>query len=223
MFDALAIDLGGVLFSAGKEYAKKEWIEHGYDAELIHSLLTSPPSMDLRKGIIQDHEFWDIFFKSKVPESYDIDFIKQAFYRGYLLDDDIVALMRRLKGKVRLVAFSGNIPSRIEYLDKQFQFRKLFDSEVYSFDCGATKPDIYFIEYLIKHIYPAETANVVLHHGTPLTGESHQLFKSLGKKILYLDDSVKDAAPSKEYDINTFIYARGHIDKLYEKYPELKE
>jgi len=221
-FEVIALDLGGVLFSAGKEVAKTEWRQLGYDIDLIEKLLTSPESKDLRKGIIGDHEFWNIYVKSKVPDTYDVETIKLAYYRGYILDNDIVAMINRLKDKVTFVSFSGNIPSRIEYLDKQYQFRKLFKVECYSFDCGATKPDPYFVEYLIKQSFPKETSNITIKHGQPVTGSNLDLFKQLGNKILYLDDEEKDAKPAQDYNINTFIYTRGQIDKLYEKHPELK-
>ncbi|EGC37743.1 hypothetical protein DICPUDRAFT_29840 [Dictyostelium purpureum] len=225
----VALDLGGVLFSAGKEYAKREWKENGYDVDLIHDLLISDEAQQLRKGIISDNEFWNNYFKTKVPSNYNAELIKQCYYRGYILDEDIVSWMKRIKENskssshpIELVAFSGNIPSRIKYLNEKYQFRKLFDKEAYSFDCGATKPDNYFIEYLIKVSFPEETKDVTIQHGKPLEGEQLELFKKLGKSILYLDDSPKDAAPALRYDINLFIYERGHINNLFDKFPKLK-
>ncbi|EAL63859.1 hypothetical protein DDB_G0287169 [Dictyostelium discoideum AX4] len=226
-FRCIAFDLGGVLFSAGKEFAKAEWSSYGYDVVLIHDELVSEKAQQLRKGMISDNEFWNIYLKSKVPSNYDVDLIKQAYYRGYILDEDLSNWMKNTLKKpgnnYKLVAFSGNIPSRIQYLEDKYHFRSLFDAEAYSFDCGATKPDNYFIEYLIKICFPQETKDVVLKHGEPLIGQQLSLFQELGKQILYLDDSVKDSAPAKRYNINTFIYERGHINKLFEKYPNLNK
>eukprot|EP01132_Coremiostelium_polycephalum_P008625 gene8625-10615_t len=187
--NTIALDLGGVVFSA-----------------------VSEPSMELRKGTISDDQFWNGYVKSKVPSHYDVDKIKSIYYQGYIIDEDIVAVMKKFTEKgYKLVAFSGNIPSRIEYLDKKYQFRRLFNLEVYSFDCGATKPDPYFIEVLIKKSF---SSDIEIQHEKRPTGEQMERLKQLGEQILYLDDNPHDAAPAAQYNINTFIYERGHIDKF---------
>ncbi|EFA84687.1 hypothetical protein PPL_01679 [Heterostelium album PN500] len=205
--DVIALDLGGVIFSAGKEVASQSWERRGYDSKLIRQLLTSPESMDLRKGLLTDDQFWNGFFKQRCPANYDVDVIKKLWYEGYVMDHDILALLYSLRTNgYRIAAFSGNIESRIDYLEDKYNFRRHFDYEVYSYDCHYTKPDTRFIEVLIKTIYP---------NATPDT------YQQYGSRIVYIDDNVKDAEPSKLYNIPTFIYHRGQIDQLKSQLSEL--
>ncbi|KYQ89943.1 hypothetical protein DLAC_11725 [Tieghemostelium lacteum] len=211
----IAIDLGGVLFSEGKAFARKGWSLEGYDVDLLHSLMVSPPSMDLRKGIINDHQFWNEFLPTKIPPHYDVNKIKSIYYDGYLLDQDIANFIEKCKQQgIQAVAFSGNIPSRVEYLDNKYSFRKLFDKECYSYDHQATKPDVYFVEALIKVCYPKETESIKLSHGKPLEGDNLKTFSELGPSILYLDDNPKDSKPALNYNIQVFNYQRGKFDEL---------
>ncbi|GAM19121.1 hypothetical protein SAMD00019534_022960, partial [Acytostelium subglobosum LB1] len=198
--EVVALDLGGVVFSAGKEVAAQSWERRGYDSKLIKDLLVSQESMDLRKGKMSDDAFWNNFFKQRIPADYDVELIRKIWYDGYVIDHDIVSMMQRLKSSgYIIVAFSGNIPSRIDYLEQKYNFRRYFDIEVYSFDFGYTKPDIKFIEALIKAVYPDVTDDT---------------YAQFGRRIAYIDDNVKDAEPSKQYNIPTFIYRRGEIDAL---------
>jgi len=57
-------------------------------------------------------------------------------YREYPLD----WVIRNLKKNgYKVLTISDNIKSRVEYLDKKYSFRKLFDGEVYSYDVGLDK------------------------------------------------------------------------------------
>eukprot|EP01133_Synstelium_polycarpum_P013869 gene13869-16359_t len=209
LVDVVAFDLGGVLFSAGKEVAKVSWERRGYDSKLIKELLVSPESMELRKGNLTDSEFWDIFMKSRLPESHDVNVIKKIWYDAYVIDQDVVALLMALRWSgYRIAAFSGNIPSRIEYLEEKYNFRRLFDFEIYSYDCGMTKPDAKFVEHLIKTIFPT-------------TATSPDTYPELGRRILYVDDNEKDAEPAKLYNVPTLIYRRGDIDSLRARMVEI--
>eukprot|EP01112_Ceratiomyxa_fruticulosa_P022551 TRINITY_DN8296_c0_g3_i1.p1 TRINITY_DN8296_c0_g3~~TRINITY_DN8296_c0_g3_i1.p1 ORF type:complete len:115 (+),score=23.75 TRINITY_DN8296_c0_g3_i1:704-1048(+) len=107
--------------------------------------------------------------------------------------------MLELKGRYKLIAFSGNIPSRIQYLENKYSFKKWFDVEVYSFDYGETKPSKKFVEVMLEK--------------AGLKGE--------GNKVLYVDDKEKDAAPARELGVNIFIYERGNVSELRKKMREL--
>ena len=126
MIKAIVFDLGGVLSAEGKSVASEKLAKkYNYDKEVIFKILTSPESKDLRKGLISDKEFWD-WTRNNLPEGYDAYLIKKEWYEGYLLDNDIFNLIKRLKGKYKLVAFSGNIKSRVEFLDEKYDFRNIF-------------------------------------------------------------------------------------------------
>lgn len=190
MIQAIAFDLGGVVFAEGKAILGDLLTnQYGYDKSQILKILGSPLSHELRKGLISDDEFWT-WAKKQLPPHYDIALIRRLWYDSYVLDQDITLLIQQLKGKYTLVAFSGNIKSRIEYLDQKYNFRRYFDIEIYSYDYHVTKPDLKFVDVLIEKT------------GVP------------PENILYIDDVPSDAAPAQARGMPLLIYKRGEINLL---------
>ncbi len=196
MIKVIAVDLGGVLFSEGKKVAFNVLREkYGYNTNLIEPLIKarlSPLSNDLRKGKISDKKFWN-WVQSKLPDNYDAGLIKQEWYDGYILDRDIFNLLKKLKTKYRVVAFSGNIRSRIKYLENKYHFRNLFNLEIYSFNYKVSK-----------------------------TGSSNEFFKILLKKtgckpeeIIYVDDHRRFIDLAKTVgNIHGVLYKAGNLEKF---------
>lgn len=193
MVKAIAFDLGGVLFAEGKSVLVKKLSEgYQYDSSIVLKILKSPKSIDLRNGLLSDEEFWS-WAQEQLPGGYDAQLIKNEWYDSYLIDKDIKALLEKLQGKYKLLAFSGNIESRVEYLDQKYGFRKLFDIEVYSYDYHLCKPEKEFVEAMIKAsgVKPEE--------------------------IVYIDDEEKGAAAATPLGVNVIIYSRGNITQLLDE------
>ena len=149
MIKAVAVDLAGVLFSEGKFVALvKLAAEHGYDRTLVGAILSSPQSILLRKGFMAAREFWG-WIKQQLPSNYTGGLIKSHWCDAHILDEDIYSLIANLRKKYLIIAFSGNIGSRIGYLEGKYHFRHLFDIELYSFDFHMTKPERAFVEAMI--------------------------------------------------------------------------
>ena len=190
MIKIIAVDLGGVLFTEGKSVLVKKLADnYRYDPVLVLNVLKSPRSYDLRKGLISDDEFWS-WAKTQLPENYDVQLIQKEWYDSYMLDEDVYKLLEKLNGKYTLLVFSGNIKSRIEYLDKKYDFRKLFDIEVYSYEYHLCKPEKEFVEAMIN------------------------VSKVAPNEILYIDDKTEDAEVARPFGINLIIYKNGEITKL---------
>ena len=190
MIRAIVFDLGGVLFSEGKSVAVERLAkERGYRKEIVLRMLTSPESVELRKGLITDEAFWR-WAQHELPAGYDAQLVRQAWYDGYILDEDILKLIKRLKGKYAIIAFSGNVRSRVDFLEEKYRFRHLFDKEIYSFDYHLTKPDKNFIDVLLTKsgCRPEE--------------------------IAYIEDNDSYAQTAREAGINVPIYRRGSIRDL---------
>lgn len=184
---AVAWDLGGVLFTEGKSVAVVKLArDYRYDRELVTSLLLSPQSKDLRKGLIADDEFW-AWVQDELPEGYEAATIRKVWYESYILDNHVVALTNKLKGQYKLIAFSDNIKSRVELLDQKYNFRRLFDREVYSFDFHCMKPHKKFI------------------------GKMIQASECSPCEIVYVDDSADCAIPARELGVNFIRYSRQGI------------
>jgi HAD superfamily hydrolase (TIGR01509 family) len=194
---AIVFDLGGVLLSEGKSVAMRQLAsEHGYDPEVVKQMLDAPNSLDLRKGLITDDEFWT-WAQSQVPEHYDTLLIRNVWYNGYVLDGDILELIKRLKGQFEIIAFSGNIKTRIDFLEKKYRFRHLFDKEIYSFDYQLTKPEKKFVEVLVREA------------------------KCKPGEIVYIDDNDQYTKPARDMGLKVLIYSRGEVERLKRELADL--
>lgn len=190
MIRAIVFDLGGVLFSEGKSVAlEKLATAHGYKRKSVGAILSSPKSIQLRKGLISDEDFWQ-WAQQQLPSGYDSRLIRQEWYNGYVLDKDIYELIASLQKKYSMIAFSGNIKSRVTFLEEKYHFRHLFDIEVYSFDFHMTKPEREFVLAMIEKsgVRPEE--------------------------IVYIDDNESYAEPARDLGVNVVIYRRGEIERL---------
>jgi FMN phosphatase YigB (HAD superfamily) len=197
MIKAIAFDLGGVLFAEGKSVAMERLeTEYGYKKDTVRKILVSPQSVDLRKGLIEDVDFWT-WAQGQLPQGYSAELIKKEWYDGYLLDEAVLELVKGLKGKYRIIAFSGNIKSRIEFLEEKYSFRSLLHIEVYSFDYHRTKPDKRFVELMIeKSGYKPD-------------------------EIVYIEDNDQYAQVARELGVKVLLYSRGDIRKLERALQEL--
>ena len=190
MIRAIVFDLGGVLFSEGKAVAlEKLAAAHGYERKLVGAILSSPESIQLRKGLIPDEDFWQ-WAQQRLPSGYDSRLIQQEWYNGYVLDKDIYELIASLQKKYSMIAFSGNIKSRVAFLEEKYHFRHLFDIEVYSFDFHMTKPEPEFVQVMIEKsgVRPEE--------------------------IVYIEDNESYAKPARDLGVSVVIYQRGEIERL---------
>lgn len=190
MIRAIVFDLGGVLFAEGKAVAAEQLArKHGYNPGLVNQIFYSQKSLELRKGLITDDEFWT-WVQAQLPKNRDALLIKELWYQSYVLDEDVFELVKKLKGKYKIVAFSGNIRSRIDFLEKKYGFRKFFNAEVYSFDHQRTKPDREF------------TIRMVQECGCR------------PEEIVYIDDNERYVWPARDLGIRVLIYSRGETIKL---------
>jgi len=186
----VVVDLGGVLFSEGKSVAlDKLAAAHGYDRGLVGAVLSSPQSILLRQGLMTDAEFWR-WAQQQLPSSYDSRLIQDEWYNGYILDQEIYQLVSKLRSKYSIVAFSGNIRSRVAFLEKKYQFRHLFDLEVYSFDFHMTKPERAFVEAMIAR-----------------SGARPE-------EMVYIDDNDLYAQPARDLGVNVVIHRQGNTARL---------
>ena len=187
---SVVFDLGGVLFSEGKAVALEVLSrDHGYDPAVVREILTSPPSREMRKGLLSEEAFW-AWVQGRIPGGYDARTIRDEWYAGYALDREVFDLARRLKGRYRLVAFSENVADRVAYLEEKYRFRALFDVEVYSYDHHAGKRDPRFLEILLETL-----------------GERPE-------EILYIDDSTEVLARAEQRGLNVVHYTTGRIARI---------
>ena len=154
----IVLDLGGVYFTPGAVIAVDK-IREIYDITDIATLKRffsdeqGAEGSLLRRGLITMDEFENrLFTKLKIPERKNINHTRYLWYNAYCPHYGMKDLVKYLKGKYRLVIFSGNIKERVEFLEKRNDFLKYFDDTVFSYDCHKNKSDIEFYKELVNHI-----------------------------------------------------------------------
>jgi HAD superfamily hydrolase (TIGR01509 family) len=185
MIKAISFDFGGVLFTEGKALAVKTLAnKYDYEGEIVLNLFRSDKSMELRKGLISEDFFWTWAHKS-LPDDYDVSKIRHEWYNSYLLDVGILEMIKKLKSKYNIIAFSCNIRERVIFLEKKYGFRKFFDDEVYSYEHQLLKPDSEFVKIMIKSA------------------------KCKPKEIVYIDDKEKFRKSAEDLGVNVIIHKTG--------------
>jgi HAD superfamily hydrolase (TIGR01509 family) len=116
--------------------------------------------------------------------------IQDEWYNGYILDQEIYALVAKLRNKYSIVAFSGNVKSRVAFLEEKYHFRHLFDIEVYSFDFRMTKPERAFVEAMIEK-----------------SGARPE-------EMVYIDDNASYTQPARDLGVNVVIHRPGDTARL---------
>lgn len=155
----IVFDFGGVIFTDGSWMARKK-IRNAFrlkdeDVELLKECFTNEPGdmgQLIRLGLISLDEFLDKFItKLNLPKSKK-KLIKHLWNSSYVLNYKMRKVLKRLSKKYRLVAFSGNVRERIEYLEKRYNILKYFDDMVFTFDYQKNKRDLELYRELLEHI-----------------------------------------------------------------------
>jgi HAD superfamily hydrolase (TIGR01509 family) len=128
--------------------------------------------------------------QKKLPPDYEAEKIIKCWYGSFELDQDIFKLIQKLRPTYKIAAFSGNIRERIDYLEKKYNFRHLFDQEIYSFDCGYTKPEPEFFAHFVDSL------------------------QTNPKEILHVDDNDNSLEQLRPFGVDCLIYKRGKINAL---------
>ncbi len=196
MIKVVSVDLGGVLFTEGRKVLTQLNQKHNYDDTKIFQLIRgrhSKAAADWRRGKISEEKFWNNV-EDNLPRHYDVGLIKKMWWDGYELDQNFFVLAKKIKNNgYKIMAFSGNVKDRINYLEKKYNFRKLFDREVYSFEHGLIKRDQAFYDILIAEAGCAP-------------GE-----------IVHIDNQKKVKKICLIKGINFILYKKHNIEKLKQK------
>ena len=186
----LIFDLGGVLFTNGsKILLKKLKSQRLITNEILIDILYSEEAWLVRKGLINFNDYWasiDIKYSKmiNVPTSY----IKELWFKSYKLKKNLYDTILYLRNFYTIGLISGNIKERVDYLNQVYDFRRLFDFEVYTFDCKLDKKGDDIFKYAIK---------------------THSLIPS---ECLYIDDSIDCISEAKKLNFMTYKYINN--DKL---------
>jgi len=153
----IIFDLGGVYFTSGTHLTLIKLNEkyHINDWESLVSFFNSDPDTEgglLRLGLISMDDFERNFFsKFKINEN-DQRVIRKIWFSNYIPYYKMTKIIEMLNKKYRLVAFSGNIQERIEFLESRYNFLNFFHEKLFSFEYNLSKENPEFYEILLDYI-----------------------------------------------------------------------
>lgn len=153
MIKAVVFDLGGVYFTNGTVIATNK-LENllDVDKDTIFKVLSKEEGFLYRLGKITEEEFWDRAVKRlKITPDY-VPKIKEIWHSSYKPNEGMKELVREVRRRYKVVAFSGNIPERVAYLNEKYGLDEEFDDYIFSFDIGLGKLDTDAYKTVIKRV-----------------------------------------------------------------------
>lgn len=199
----IIFDLGGVYFTRGT-YLAIEKLKEIYDIEddnLLKEIFRDSPNSEgglIRRGLITIDEFEERLFSKLNIQNKEKNHIRYIWFGSYCLHYNIEEIVKQLRKNYKIVVFSGNVRERVEYLDKECSFLKLFDDTVFSFDYHTNKNDIEFYRELSKHINCAPSQALLIDDEK----KNINMARSLGFNgihFYYVEKLIKDL---KKYNIS---------------------
>jgi putative hydrolase of the HAD superfamily len=181
-------DLGGVYFTDGTTIGLREikQIVKGKD-NIIDELFRESPGKEgylLRIGKLSSEEFWKIVSEKLDISGDKISKIREVWHGSYKPNKGMKELIKKLRKKYKVVAFSNIMKERADHLDKKYNFLKDFDVFVFSYEHGMTKRNPDFFKKMLEII----KANVEDCLFVDDKEDYLKVAKSLGMKTIMFKD-----------------------------------
>ncbi len=155
----IIFDFGGVIFTDGSWAAVKKLKNalrlQDEDCTILEECFSNEPGAMgqlLRLGLITLDEFLDRFIEKLGLKKSKKKLIKNLWFSSYVPNYNMRKIIKKLSKNYRLVAFSGNVKERIEYLEKRYDILKFFNDRVFTFDHQKNKRDLEIYYELLEHI-----------------------------------------------------------------------
>jgi len=189
----VALDVGGVLFSDGANVFINSLPAPAQTR--ARALIRSPSAMALRRGQIDEATFWKAA-DGHLPTGWTARAFREAWYTAYEPNEEIFDWIERLHRRISLAIFSGNVFSRVDFLEARRPFRRYFDKEVWSFEHGATKPEPAFARALLT------------------------VLDTSPERVFYVDDKLAPLQVAEGLGVNGFLYREGDVATLKGRFAE---
>lgn len=151
MIKAICFDLDGVYFTeqSFKDF-KQKIVDLGVDHSDVEYILHKEPMTKFKSGKIKESEFWKnaiSYWKINEP----VDQLIQMLYDSYQVNSQVEELVKEVrKNGYKTCICSNNFTTRVEQLDKKFNFLSNFDVAVFSYQIGVLKPDKEIFKILVE-------------------------------------------------------------------------
>lgn len=158
---AVIFDYGGVLGRTADPLPRRE-LERRFDLEpggVYKAVFGSPLWDEVQTGRIGSAEFWDDVGQRLGLNAQESAEFREAFWSGDRLDEELVALIRHLRGEGYRTALLSNAPASARQRLEEQGIANAFDAIVISGCEGMMKPDPAIFELTLERMgVPTEGA-----------------------------------------------------------------
>jgi len=147
-------DFGGVFVRDGLSTARKVYSERtGVDIDKLWRNDLKPTWKRWEKGEISEEEFYSALTKAIGSDRFDLADFKSMFWTAMRRDEEMVALIKRLrKGGYTTALLTNNTKEWVEQYDRQDPFDQYFDAVVSSHEVAVIKPDLAIYEITMQRL-----------------------------------------------------------------------
>ncbi|MFC1923045.1 HAD family hydrolase [Chloroflexota bacterium] len=163
-FRAVIFDLGGVLVRTEDRTPRIRLAEHlglTYN-ELSALIFDSPSAHQAMKGEITAPEHWEAIQEALGIAQDEIVKVKQGFWGGDRLDENLVNYLRDLRPQYKIALLSNAWDDLRQMLEGEWKIDDAFDEIIISAEIGLVKPDPRIYQRVIADldVVPAEAVFV---------------------------------------------------------------
>lgn len=160
MIKAITFDLDGVYFTEDSfKKLKSIFPTNNSNPDFVeHVLKKSDEVMNFKKGIMSETDYWN-FVNQSFGQNLSIEQITNLLMEAYSVNQNVVDYVKKVRSEgVKTCICTNNFPTRINALNKKFNFLSDFDVQVFSYDVGINKPDTKIFQTLIEKsgVLPSE-------------------------------------------------------------------
>lgn len=184
MIKAITFDLDGVYFPNGKANFIKALGDLGVSEDEAKRVFLKSDQMNqlYKNGKMTDDEYWSWAAKEwkldKTPQE-----LIELLINSYDVDENVISVIKTIRSSgYKTLVCSNNFPARVKGLQNRFKFLDNFDTSVFSYEVGSSKPSTTIFQELVKR---AEVE---------------------AESIVFADDNPDNLAGAKEIGITTFLY-----------------
>ena len=157
---AVFFDLGGVIVRTEYQAPRQRLAERlgmEYD-DLVRVVFDSPTAVQATIGELTAAEHWTTVMRRLKRDAAETQAIRDEFFAGDIVDRNIVAFLRSLRGKYKVGLISNAFDDLRPFIMKE-KFEDAFDRMIISAEVGAAKPGakIYQIALEQFEVSPGES------------------------------------------------------------------
>jgi putative hydrolase of the HAD superfamily len=161
--ESVIFDLGNVLVPFDWGIARERMCQRAGCSrrELEDYIVTTPFLIQLELGQLTARQFFEIVARDlRFPGDYEE--FAQIWSDIFKIDEAMVELTQRLKGRYRRFVLSNTIPMHIDFILAKWPVLRDFDGHVLSYEVGLMKPDRRIYEVLLRRVGTVATQAVFI-------------------------------------------------------------